>query len=151
MLAKLGVAALSAGALLAGCDAGKTKATGPGSAVAAKRTYGTVRGKVTNRAGGPLANASITINLEDRAAASSGRAFAKSVPTDSEGRYVLDLIEPGTYIVYFGWGNGSEQGQDQRAIVVKPDEDQTIDVVLDLRYMESAKPYGAPPGRRRVV
>jgi hypothetical protein len=147
----MGAAALSAGVLLAGCDAGKTKTPGPGSAAVAKRTYATLRGRLTNRAGGPLANASVTINLDSQPAASEGHAFAKSVPTDSDGRYTLDLIEPGKYLLYFGWGNGGQQGQDQRAIVVKPDEDQTIDIVLDMHDMHVAPPYGAPPGRRRVV
>lgn len=152
-LSKLGAAALSAGVLLAGCDAGKTKTQGPGSAaVVPKRTYATVRGKVSNRAGGPLANASVTINLDySGSAAQHGHAFGKTVPTDSEGRYTLDLIEQGAYILYFGFGNGSERGEDQRALVVKADEDQTIDVVLDMRTMDIAKPYGAPPARRRVV
>ena len=151
-LAILGAAALSAGVLLAGCDAGRTKAPGPGSAVQAKRTYAAIRGRVTSRAGLPLSNASVTINLDySGSAAQTGHNFAKTVPTDNDGRYTLDLIEPGAYMLYFGWNGGNDRGEDQRALVVKPDEDQVIDVVLDMRTMDIAKPYGAPPARRRVV
>lgn len=138
--------------LLAGCDAGNNKkpqgqGQGEGSA-AAKRTYATLRGKVTDRNGRPLAGAQVSVQTAN---AVNGRSLMKSVPADADGRYTLDLIEPGAYVLYFGYGNDSQQGSDQRAITVKADEDQTLDVSLDMRDVQQAMPYGAPPARRRVV
>jgi hypothetical protein len=42
-------------------------------------------------------------------------------------------------------------GDVQREIVVLAGDDKAIDFTVDLRSVEVAPPYGAPPARRRVV
>ena len=140
-------AALSAGVLLSGCDAGKTKPT-QGSAVEAKRPYATISGRVTDRSGAPLANTSVSITLNPT---TPSTYFTRSLATDSTGHYMIDLLEPGSYSISYGYRGGMQDGQDQRAVAVHAGEDQQLDVTLDLRDMDIAKPYGAPPARRRTV
>jgi hypothetical protein len=148
-LAKIGAAALSAGVLLAGCDAGKTKSPEQGSAVA-KRTYATLSGRVTNRSGGTGATMVSISSTEP----SPNRSFSETVASSNDGQFMLDLLEAGSYSVSFSYDDGTWRGTDQRQVTLKAGDDEKLDVVLDLnqqRDMDTAKPYGAPPARRRRV
>jgi hypothetical protein len=149
-LSMLGAAALSAGVLLAGCDAAKdTQPSHEGSAVVAKRTYATLRGVVKDRSGMVLANAQVQLNAisED-----SNRQYLRSVPTDANGAYAIDLVEPGTYSVFANYSeNGAMlRGFIQQQLALAAGEDRTLDITI-VRQQDVAQPYGAPPARRRTV
>ena len=144
--ARLGAAALSAGMLLAGCDAGggakKQEPPPP-----AQRTWGSLQGLVTGRDGTPLATAQVQITLSGN----GPTYFMKSVQSDAAGHYDLELLEPGVYALLFNYYKDGKQGSDQRTVTVKAGDDAKLDVQLDIRDQEIAPPYGAPPARRRTV
>lgn len=152
-LGRFGAAALSAGVLLGGCDAGKDNKAAQGSATVEKHPYATLHGTVKDREGKPVHSTILTINSTED---STGvRSFSRSVPTDGTGRYVLDFLPPGPYSlgVSYNQSNGPMglTGEVQRQVVLGAGEDKLLDFEVEVRQMDVAPPYGAPPARRRVV
>jgi hypothetical protein len=143
---RIGAAALAAGALLGACDAGKDKKPGPG---VEKRAYATLRGVVKDRDGTVLANTQVQLNSISQDA---NRQYFKSVPSDANGHYAIDLLEPGKYTLSANYNeNGSMlRGYTQKEVTLSAGEDREFDITIE-RQMDVAPPYGAPPARQRIV
>jgi hypothetical protein len=155
-LSKLGAAALSAGVLLAGCDAGKTKQPpheSQGSAAVAKRPYATVHGMVKARNGDPVINTILTISSTDDP--SGIHMYSRTLPTDGVGKFTFDFLPPGNYVIGVMYNRNVAPmeltGEIQQPLTVVAGEDKEIDFSVEVREMQYAPPYGAPPGSRRVV
>ena len=148
-LSYVSAAALSAGALLAGCDQGGGAKKAP--TVTEKKPYGTIRGSVTNKEGGSaVEGASVTLTLA--APASPNHAFTKVVPTDASGHYDLGIVDPGSYVLIVSHVSTDLQGYEQRNVTVAAGDDLKHDIALTFtRIPVAPPPYGAPPARRRIV
>lgn len=154
--ARIGAAALSAGVLLSGCDAGKdnkdNKNTTQGSAAVAAHAWATVTGTVKSKDGRSLDAAVVNISSTAQIA---NKSFQKGVPTDANGTFTLDLLEPGPYMLnvnYADFTHGTNMnGYDTRQLALKAGDEVKLEIVLELRDMGTAMPYGAPPARRRTV
>lgn len=151
-LSRLGAVALSAGIAVAGCDAGHQANPTQGSAAVETKAYGAVHGTVTERGGKPVP-AIITVTSTDDP--SGVRTYTRTVGTDDQGRFSIDLLPPGAYTSYAGYdlrkGRMELTGDMSRQFVVKAGDDVVLDYSVELRQMSEAMPYGAPPARRRVV
>jgi hypothetical protein len=149
-LARVGAAALSAGVLLSGCDAGKEKQE---PVAPEKKPFATVRGVVTDKDGKPLQGASVTLGEVETA---PGRGFTKMLPTDATGSFDLGIIEPGSYMLSTTYAGARPQmdmeGYDQRPLNIAAGQELDLQITLELRMRTiEAPPYGAPPARRRIV
>jgi hypothetical protein len=109
----------------------------PGTAAA---LGGVVREAGTNV---PLAN--VTVELRD----ATGRIAATT--TDERGNYAFWTVAPGDYQLVVKYSSYDAVGSTQRPVMVR-DEAAQVDVALPLAHRAPiAKPYGAPPARRRIV
>jgi len=107
-------------------------------------TAGAISGVVTDGST-PLANVPIFVD---------GQGVQISRTTDANGRYEIGPLRPGGYRVTFGYSNHPRRPAPFRQVEVR-DASVRIDMVIapQAPYDPSmdAKPYGAPPARRRVV
>jgi len=145
ILGRVTRAAVFAGAVgAAGCGASVPKPhydqmTSPASATGES---GEVRGRITRHTGEP---AQTTVYLVTDIVGTR----SPSTTTDGNGYYRFDDIPAGEYEIRV---SGSKH---RVRIVVRPAQAVVLDVAqdeppkVDTRHM--AKPYGAPPARRRVV
>lgn len=79
----------------------------------------------------------------------NGRIAATN--TDERGAYRLEGIVAGDYQIIVQYGGGDEVGSTQRPVTVR-DVGSQLDLTLKVhRRVPVAKPYGAPPARRRTV
>lgn len=140
-------AVISAGVLLGGCDAG-VKPQHPEQAQ--KRTDARLRGVIKDRAGTPLAAATVHLYKPGGAPVQGG-----TTTTDAEGRYELDQIAPGTYELAVDYYKPGSYGDEMRGNHVESlalvAEDKRLDLTVDVRRLHVAPPYGAPPARRRSI
>jgi hypothetical protein len=81
-----------------------------GSAVAQTATTATIRGKVTNESGGPIANAEIN-------AVNTQTGFVKTVNAGADGSYALEGLRPGSYNIIVAAPGLEPKSQDVTVLV----------------------------------
>ena len=136
---------LSAGVLVAGCDAGEKPLLD--QQMQAKRTHGRIHGVITDRNGAPLENVNVRLIL--------ATSQVQAAKTDRAGRYELDKLDPGAYDLAIDYFKDAPHGGEFRANYTRSVdlklEDLTLDIAVDVREQYVAPPYGAPPARHRRV
>jgi hypothetical protein len=152
--ARLGRAAIFAGATLTACWSGSKKqneheqvdtttTTRPASGPVA---VGTIRGIVRDsRTNQPIARFGVTLTREDGA--------TQRAATDNNGEYVFTGLEPANYTVGYPPTHPRER-PNERPITLQPEQGERADITVYFPEPDRGpccKPYGAPPARRRLV
>jgi hypothetical protein len=139
-------AAIFAGAItLAGCG----EAAPRYETVPTATTNGVIRGRVLTHDGDAAGNRYITLWGEVFRGRPGSTGDALTTVTDDKGAFGFNDIPPGEYRMAVA---GKKK---QRTVVVRAGKAVVLEVDLDepppidTRHM--AKPYGAPPARRRLV
>jgi hypothetical protein len=115
---------------------------------AERTTAGVVKGRAHRHDGSSAAGGSVTIYGEVfRQHPASNGLDALTVPVDASGGFVFRDIPPGVYRLALS-GRGR-----QETITVRAGEAIVLELTQDKpqRLHHGAKPYGAPPARRRIV
>jgi hypothetical protein len=147
---------MSRAAIFAGAIAIAPSAAGCGEAApryetlpAASTTSGVIRGRVRTHDGDAAANRYITLWGEAFRGRPGSTGDALTTISGADGSFGFNDIPPGHYRM------GITGKREQRTVLVRAGKAVVLDVELDKekaidpRHM--AKPYGAPPARRRVV
>jgi hypothetical protein len=101
---------------------------------------GTLRGTVRDFQGNPVPNFAVTLSYESRV-----------TQTDARGVYTFANVPPGRYDLIWPTSDNPRMNE-MRPMEVKPDLVTRADIQLpEPRGHINAKPYGAPPARRRIV
>lgn len=145
---RLSRAAIFAGAVVAaplGC--GPSVRYEPLVADGSAFTTGAVKGQVLRHDGEPLSNASITLYSEQLRTNADGRDSI-STQLNAKGEFRVENLPPGDYRLGLSALSGSPR------FTVRLGQVTVLSIELDKPKRDPrpmAKPYGAPPARRRIV
>lgn len=100
---------------------------------------------VVTEAGTQIPVANVTVELRD----ADGQVAATN--TDDRGAYELTSVAPGDYQLVLKYSTYDAVGSTQQAVSVR-EVPGRVDIALPISHRAPvAKPYGAPPARRRIV
>lgn len=116
----------------------------PVAEVTAWDTSAVLSGVVTE-AGTRIPVANVTVELRD----ANGRVAATN--TDDRGAYEFVSLAPGDYQLVLKYSGADAVGSTQQPVSVREIPGRTDIALPMLRRAPIAKPYGAPPARRRIV